>query len=223
MLIALSGFSGKMGESIRELAVHSYEIVDFKSADLQKNKPDVTIDFSSPEQLLKVIKSCLDLKIPLVIGTTGLNSNHLAEISDASNKIPICLDANFSPGVHKLISNIEAFLTSTQEKITGITINEIHHTNKVDAPSGTALMIQKKILERFSDLNLNFNIHSERKGDVYGIHKVSLVGNESIVCTFEHKAESRIIFADGAIKAAKLLINKKPNLYSIKDFLPDLL
>ena len=194
-----------------------------KAADLQKNKPDVTIDFSSPEQLLKVINSCLELKIPLVIGTTGLNSNHLAEISDASNKIPICLDANFSPGVHKLISNIEAFLTSAQEKITGITINEIHHTNKVDAPSGTALMIQKKILERFSDLNLNFNIHSERKGDVYGIHQVSLLGNESIVCTFEHKAESRIIFADGAIKAAKLLINKKPNLYSIKDFLPDLL
>ena len=223
MLIALSGFSGKMGESIRELAVHSYEVVDFKSTDLQKNEPDVTIDFSSPEQLLKVIKSCLELKIPLVIGTTGLNSNHLAEISDASKKIPICLDANFSPGVHKLISNIEVFLTSTQEKITGITINEIHHTNKVDAPSGTALMIQNKILERFSDLNLNSNIHSERKGDVYGIHQVSLLGNESIVCTFEHKAESRIIFADGAIKAAKLLINKKPNLYSITDFLPDLL
>ena len=223
MLIALSGFSGKMGESIRELAVHSYEIVDFKSADLQKNKPDVTIDFSSPDQSLKVINSCLELKIPLVIGTTGLNSNHLAKISDASNKIPICLDANFSPGVHKLISNIEAFLTSTKEKITGITINEIHHINKVDAPSGTALMIQKKILERFSDLNLNFNMHSERKGDVYGIHQVSLLRNGSIVCTFEHKAESRIIFADGAIKAAKLLINKKPNLYSIKDFLSDLL
>tara|TARA_B100001248_G_scaffold192699_1_gene147815 strand:- start:3907 stop:4578 length:672 start_codon:yes stop_codon:yes gene_type:complete len=223
MLIALSGFSGKMGESIRELAAHSYEIADFKSADLQKNKPDVTIDFSSPDQSLKVIKSCLELKIPLVIGTTGLHSNHLAKISDASNKIPICLDANFSPGVHKLISNIEAFLTSTKEKITGITINEIHHINKVDAPSGTALMIQKKILERFSDLNLNFNMHSERKGDVYGIHQVSLLDNESIVCTFEHKAESRIIFADGAIKAAKLLINKKPNLYSIKDFLPDLL
>ncbi len=223
MLIALSGFSGKMGESIRELAVHSYEVVDFKSADLQKNKPDATIDFSSPDQSLKVVNSCLELKIPLVIGTTGLNSNHLAEISDASNKIPICLDANFSPGVHKLISNIQAFLTSAQEKITGITINEIHHTNKMDAPSGTALMIQKNIQERFSDLNLNFNIHSERKGDVYGIHQVSLLCNESIVCTFEHKAENRSIFADGAIKAAKLLINKKPNLYSIKDFLPDLL
>ena len=223
MLIALSGFSGKMGESIRELAAHSYEIADFKSADLQKNKPDVTIDFSSPDQSLKVIKSCLELKIPLVIGTTGLHSNHLAKISDASNKIPICLDANFSPGVHKLISNIEAFLTSAQEKITGITINEIHHTNKVDAPSGTALMIQSNILERFSDLNLNFNLLSERKGDVYGIHQVSLLSNETIICTFEHKAESRIIFADGSIKAAKLLINKKPNLYSIKDFLPDLL
>ena len=73
MLIALSGFSGKMGESIRELAAHSYEIADFKSADLQKNKPDVTIDFSSPDQSLKVINSCLELKIPLVIGTTGLS------------------------------------------------------------------------------------------------------------------------------------------------------
>ena len=223
MLIALSGFSGKMGESIKEVADNSYQIVDFKSADLQKNKPDVIIDFSSPDQSLKVIKCCLKLKIPLVIGTTGLNSNHVAEISDASNKIPICLDANFSPGVHKLISNIEAFLTSAQEKITGITISEIHHTNKVDAPSGTALMIQRNILERFSDLNLSFNMLSERKGDVYGIHQVSLLSNESIVCTFEHKAENRSIFANGAIKAAKLLINKKPNLYSIKDFLPDLL
>ena len=223
MLIALSGFSGKMGESIRELAVHSYEIVDFKSADLQKNKPDAIIDFSSPDQSLNVIKSCLKLKIPLVIGTTGLNSNHLAEISDASNKIPICLDANFSPGVHKLISNIEAFLKSAKEKITGITINEIHHAHKVDAPSGTALMIQKNIQEKFSDLNLKFNLHSVRKGDAYGIHQVSLLGNESIVCTFEHKAENRGIFAGGAIKAAELLTNKKPNLYSIKDFLPDLL
>jgi len=223
MLIALSGFSGKMGDSIRELAVNSHKIVDFKTADFQKNKPDVIIDFSSPDQSLKAIKGSLEFKIPLVIGTTGLNSNHLAEIFDASNEIPICLDANFSPGVHKLISNIEAFLANAQEKITGITINEIHHTNKVDAPSGTALMIQRNILERFSDLNLNFNMHSKRKGDVYGIHQVSLLSNESIVCTFEHKAESRIIFADGAIKAAKLLINKKPNLYSIKDFLPDLL
>ena len=152
MLIALSGFSGKMGESIKEVADNSYQIVDFKSSDLQKNKPDVIIDFSSPDQSLKVIKCCLKLKIPLVIGTTGLNSNHVAEISDASNKIPICLDANFSPGVHKLISNIEAFLTSAQEKITSITISEIHHTNKVDAPSGTALMIQRNILERFSTL-----------------------------------------------------------------------
>lgn len=223
MLIALSGFSGKMGESIKEVANSSYQIVDFKSADLQKNKPDVIIDFSSPDQSLKVIKCCLKLKIPLVIGTTGLNSNHVAEISDASNRIPICLDANFSPGVHKLISNIEAFLTSAQEKITGITISEIHHTNKVDAPSGTALMIQRNILERFSDLNLTFNMLSERKGNVYGIHQVSLLSNESIVCTFAHKAENRSIFANGAIKAAKLLINKKPNLYSIKDFLPDLL
>jgi len=223
MLIALSGFSGKMGESIREVAINSYEIVDFKSADLQKNKPDVIIDFSSPDQSLKVIKCCLKLKIPLVIGTTGLNSNHVAEISDASNKIPICLDANFSPGVHKLISNIEAFLTSAQEKITGITISEIHHSNKADAPSGTALMIQRNILERFSDLNLSFNMLSERKGDVYGIHQVSLLSNESIVCTFKHKAENRSIFANGAIKAARLLMNKKPNLYSIKDFLPDLL
>ena len=223
MLIALSGFSGKMGEIIRESVVNSYEIVDFKSVDLQKNKPDVIIDFSSPDQSLKVIKSSLESKIPLVIGTTGLNSNHLASISDASNKIPICLDANFSPGVHRLISNIEAFLTNTQEKITGIIINEIHHTNKVDAPSGTALMIQRIILERFSDLNLNFNLLSERKGDVYGVHQVSLLSNETIICTFEHKAESRIIFADGAIKAAKLLINKKPSLYSIKDFLPNLL
>ena len=86
-----------MGESIKEVADNSYQIVDFKSADLQKNKPDVIIDFSSPDQSLKVIKCCLKLKIPLVIGTTGLNSNHVAEISDASNKIPICLDANFSP------------------------------------------------------------------------------------------------------------------------------
>ncbi len=223
MLIALSGFSGKMGESIRELADNSYKIADFKSADLQNNKPDVIIDFSSPDQSLKVIKSSLEFKIPLVIGTTGLNSNHLATISDASKKIPICLDANFSPGIHRMISNVEAFLTNAQEKITGITINEIHHINKVDAPSGTALMIQSNILERFSDLNLNFNLLSERKGDVYGIHQVSLLSNETIICTFEHKAESRIIFADGSIKAAKLLINKKPNLYSIKDFLPDLL
>ena len=93
----------------------------------------------------------------------------------------------------------------------------------MDAPSGTALMIQRNILERFSDLNLSFNMLSERKGDVYGIHQVSLLSNESIVGTFAHKAENRSIFANGAIKAAKLLINKKPNLYSIKDFLPDLL
>ena len=212
-----------MGESIREVAVNSYEIADFKSIDLQKNKPDVIIDFSSPDQSLKAIKGSLEFKIPLVIGTTGLNSNHVATISDASNKIPICLDANFSPGVHRLISNVEAFLASSEKKITGITINEIHHTNKVDAPSGTALMIQRNILERFSDWNLNFNMLSERKGDVYGIHQVSLLSNESILCTFVHKAENRVIFADGAIKAAELLINKKPNLYSIKDFLPDLL
>ena len=122
-----------------------------------------------------------------------------------------------------MASNIETFITSAQEKITCVAINEIHHTKKLDAPSGTALMIKRNILERFSDLNLKFKMLSERKGDVYGIHQVSLLSNESILCTFEHKAENRSIFADGAIKAAKLLINKKPNLYSIKDFLSDLL
>tara|TARA_B100001093_G_C26520241_1_gene881442 strand:- start:9 stop:668 length:660 start_codon:yes stop_codon:yes gene_type:complete len=212
--IYISGLSGKMGSSISEVLINdkTTSIVndDIKNA-------DVVIDFSRPESSLEVLKKCVNYEKPVLIGTTGFNENQIKTIIKASNKIPILLSYNMSKGIFILKKSIKNFLSSNELSLECI-IEEVHHRNKVDSPSGTAIELQRLIQENDISNNVSsINIKSERTLDVFGIHKVIFFNNSENI-QFKHEALSRKVFANGAVSIAKLILNNEPKLYTTEDF-----
>ena len=137
-----------MGQSIRNLLDTSSIITvqDFKAEKKDNSTQSLVIDFSSPDCLSKILKTCVDQRLPLVIGTTGLNTNHQELIIQAKQTIPILMASNMSIGIANLKQAIKSFLMSSQESFK-CNVVEIHHTHKVDAPSGTALEIVRFLEE----------------------------------------------------------------------------
>ena len=213
LILFLNGASGKMGSSIiNQLSkIENISIID-SIVDC-----DVVVDFSRPESSIKIIKKCIENRKPIVIGTTGFNNEQLQTIKEASQVIPVSLSYNMSKGIFFLKELIKDFLLKNKHNFECV-IHEVHHTEKVDAPSGTAIELEKTI--KTNDTNKIISsvcIESERASDVNGIHEVRFFNkNESIL--FKHEALSRNIFSDGAIAIAKAIIKKEPNLYSVKDF-----
>ena len=212
--IYISGLSGKMGSSISEVLINdkTTSIVndDIKNA-------DVVIDFSRPESSLEVLKKCVNYEKPVLIGTTGFNENQIKTIIKASNKIPILLSYNMSKGIFILKKSIKNFLSSNELSLECI-IEEVHHRNKVDSPSGTAIELQRLIQENDISNNVSsINIKSERTLDVFGIHKVVFFNNSENI-EFKHEALSRKVFATGAVNIAKLILKNEPKLYTTEDF-----
>ena len=212
--IYINGLSGKMGSSICDLSTNDKTISivndDIKNA-------DVVIDFSRPDSSLKVLNQCIHYKKPLLIGTTGFNENQIKTIQEAAKEIPILLSFNMSKGIFTLKKSIKDFLSSN-EHILECVIEEVHHKNKVDSPSGTAIELQTLIQDNNLSNNVtSINIKSERTLDVFGIHKVVFFNNSENI-EFKHEALSRKVFANGAIKIAKLILNNEPKLYSTEDF-----
>ena len=212
--IYINGLSGKMGSSICGLSTNDKTISivndDIKNA-------DVVIDFSRPDSSLKVLNQCIHYKKPLLIGTTGFNENQIKTIQEAAKEIPILLSFNMSKGIFTLKKSIKDFLSSN-EHILECVIEEVHHKNKVDSPSGTAIELQTLIKDNNLSNNVtSINIKSERTSDVFGIHKVVFFNNLENI-EFKHEALSRKVFANGAIKIAKLILNNEPKLYSTEDF-----
>jgi 4-hydroxy-tetrahydrodipicolinate reductase len=211
--IYVNGLSGKMGSSILNQVSKIEDILITESI----ANCDAVIDFSRPESSLKILNQCLENKIPLVIGTTGFNNDQLQIIKEASKHIPLLLSYNMSKGVYALKKSIKDFLSKNKDMFECI-IYEIHHTEKVDSPSGTAIEL-KEIIENNDKCNFisSINMESERVSNVNGIHEVRFYNNRDLV-TFKHEALSRNIFSDGAIAIAKSIIKKEPNLYTVKDF-----
>ena len=212
--IYINGLSGKMGSSICDLSTND-ETISIVNDDIKN--ADVVIDFSRPDSSLKVLNQCIDYKKPLLIGTTGFNDNQIKTIQDAAKEIPILLSFNMSKGIFTLKKSIKDFLSSN-EHILECVIEEVHHKNKVDSPSGTAIELQTLIKDNNLSNNVtSINIKSERTLDVFGIHKVVFFNNSENI-EFKHEALSRKVFANGAIKIAKLILNNEPKLYSTEDF-----
>jgi 4-hydroxy-tetrahydrodipicolinate reductase len=211
--IYVNGLSGKMGSSILNQVSKIEDILIIESI----ANCDAVIDFSRPESSLKILNQCLENKIPLVIGTTGFNNDQLQIIKEASKHIPLLLSYNMSKGIYALKKSIKDFLSKNKDMFECI-IYEIHHTEKVDSPSGTAIEL-KEIIENNDKCNFisSINMESERVSNVNGIHEVRFYNNRDLV-TFKHEALSRNIFSDGAIAIAKSIIKKEPNLYTVKDF-----
>ena len=195
---------------------------------------NVIIDFTVPKCTLEILKIAVKLKKKVVIGTTGFKKEEEDLIKKISKKIPILKAGNMSLGVNLLM-----YLTEITSKALGKSflskVYEVHHKHKKDYPSGTALMLGKGIADGKSKkfygmigkkyLNkksfpygnkINFN--SIRKGEVVGEHEVTFSSGKEIV-TLNHESFDRALYSEGALTAAKWLLNKKPGLYSMRDLL----
>ena len=211
--IYINGLSGKMGITLKNLIKNEPNLEIVKTI----KDSDLIIDFSRPESTTLVLQEAQQQKKPIIIGTTGFNDDEVKSIDEASKNIPILLSFNMSKGIFYLKKNIKNFLKDNLDSFE-CTISETHHTEKVDAPSGTAIELKK-----FIELNNNQNqissieIKSNRILDVFGIHEV-IFYNENNHISFKHEALSRNIFADGAIFIAKSIMGKSPGMYSVQDF-----
>jgi len=199
--------------------------LDVPISDSFNGKIGVIIDFSSPEALSKSLDEARKRQIPLVIGTTGLKAEHSAAIEQAAAEIPVICAPNFSVGVNLLFKIAEQVAWALGEEYDAEII-EVHHRFKADAPSGTALGLAKAIAKA-REVNLeqvaNYGRHGrtgERPKDQIGIHAVragDVVGDHTVIfsCLGErieliHRAHTRDAFAQGALRAAKFLVNERP-------------
>jgi 4-hydroxy-tetrahydrodipicolinate reductase len=218
--VLLIGAAGRMGKTVLDLAQSDGEIEIAGQCDLgdsiepaMKNC-DVAIDFSQAESIDEIGRAALQHGKPLVIGTTGHSQQQRKTIDDTAHSVAIVLASNFSVGV-----NVLFWLTQKAAELLGADFSpeivETHHKMKKDAPSGTA----KTLAEILKPVrNSEIPIQSIREGDVVGDHTVIFSGpGESLELT--HRAANRGIFAGGALRAAKWIINKPPGLYSMQDVL----
>ena len=197
-------------------------------------KTDVIIDFTVPDCTLEILKIASKLKKKVVIGTTGFNKNEENLIKKFSKKIPILKAGNMSLGVNLLMYLTEIASKSLDDEYIS-KIFEMHHKHKKDYPSGTALMlckgiadgknkslynlIGKKFLNKKSfPYGKKINFNSIRKGEIIGEHEVKFSNGKEII-TLNHEAFDRTLYSDGALIAAKWLMEKKPGLYSMRDLL----
>ena len=208
-----------MGQAIQAQCKQSdVKAMDFQAATKDLNNISAVIDFSSPEGLTARVNFCIENSIPLISGTTGLSAEQLETLRTAKKFIPILLASNMSLGVSNLKSSIEQYLLSISTP-SKCKIIEIHHTNKKDSPSGTAIEIQS-FLENLpgSKIDGPIDVHSYRIGNIFGVHRIIFENAEGIT-TFQHIANSRNVFARGALKAAKWINTKEAGEYSFADFL----
>lgn len=192
---------------------------------------DVIIDFSSPAGTALLAAAAGETNTPLVIGTTSLHAAALAAIDTAANRVPVVCSANMSPGVNVLIALLKRAAAALPDY--GAEIVELHHKWKRDAPSGTALLLADSIegaRGRKSDLRLGrsgisgprevgeLGIMAIRGGDVVGEHTAYFFGTgERLELT--HRAQSREVFARGALIAARWVANQTPGIYGMEDVL----
>ncbi len=230
MNIALFGY-GKMGKMIEALALKKKHtiaaVIDINDTEIDFSKIDVAIDFSQPSAAFNNIKKCLENNTPIVSGTTGW----LDQYDDAvalcnENNGGFIYASNFSLGVN-LFFELNEYLSKIMAPIRdySVSIEEIHHTQKLDAPSGTAITLAEGIIKNTSYTNWQLDnkethsipIKAIREADVPGTHRIEYKSNvDSIAIT--HTAHNREGFALGALTAAEWLIGKH-GVFSMKDVL----
>ena len=246
MKILICGVSGRMGREVASMAlagmrgavpVAGYDIVPVDTREFPtytdwsavKEAPDCIIDFSHHAGTAAMLAYACEKKIPVVLATTGHDEAELAVIADAAKKIPLFHSANMSLGV-ALLAEL-AKMTAKTFPDADIEIIEKHHNRKLDAPSGTALLLAKAIqtVRARSKLVLGrsgqakrtpdeIGIHAIRMGNIVGEHEV-IVGTDTQTITLKHEAHSRALFAEGAIAAAAFLVGKPVGLYDMKSMI----
>src|SRR3954467_6153844 len=179
---------------------------------IDQDHADVIVDFSAPAALQASLDRAVSAGVPILIGTTGLDAQADKHIADAAKSVAGLRAANTSLGVTLLAELVER-AAAVLGPDWDIQISETHHRNKIDAPSGTALMLGK-LAEVASGRSVGYA--SLRGGTVAGDHDVAFLGPEERLI-LSHRAESRMIFARGALAAARFLVGKPAGLYSMRD------
>ena len=207
--------------------------VDLNTEALFK-KVDLIIDFTIPKCTFQVLKIAAKLKKRVVIGTTGFTKKEEDLIKKFSKKIPILKAGNMSLGINLLMYLTEIASSSLGKNFLS-KIFEIHHRHKKDYPSGTALMLgrgiavgknknfynllgKKYLNKKTFPFGKKINFNSIRRGEIIGEHEVKFSNGKEII-TLNHEAFDRALYSEGALSAAKWLINKKPGLYSMRNLM----
>lgn len=245
--IILSGANGKMGKTIQSVVAghENCEIVAgvdlntqsdnfpiYDSIDKVQEQADVVIDFTNPVLIDGLLDYSKKTSTPLVIGTTGFNDNQKKQIEKASEESAVFFTYNMSLGIN-LLANLAKKAADILGKDFDIEIVEKHHNQKIDAPSGTALMLADAICEEFDEpLKYEYDRHSKREkrskneigmhsvrgGTIVGEHEIIFAGRDEII-TLSHSARSKEIFAVGAVNAAEFMKDKSCGMYSMKDLI----
>lgn len=241
--LLISGATGRMGRQVfQEASSHGFTVVAGlgrkadsglpfpvyrRFADIRE-KPEVVIDFSSPHLLGQLLDYLVNNHLPGVLCTSGYSKEQMDEIARAAKGIPIIQSANMSRGIYtlrKLAAQAAAMLPDFD-----IEIIEKHHSLKADSPSGTAMQLLSAVRKENSRVihgregelqprpHEEIGIHAIRGGTVTGEHEVGFYGNNEVI-TISHQAQSRGVFAAGALQAAEWLLGKGPGLYGMKEFI----
>ena len=247
MDLIVHGATGRMGRLICQLALQQGHTIAAKvAADAPQNSPndfrrlsdcpadlcaaaDCVIDFSNHAATAELLTFCKEHRLPVVIATTGQTEAEKVRILEASKEIPVFFSANLSIGIAVLADLARRAAAAFPQA--DIEIVEMHHDQKLDVPSGTALMLAGAIQTVRTDSTLlvgrhengkrtarEIGIHSIRLGNEVGTHEILIsTGNE--VLTLRHEAKNRALFADGALAAAAFLTGKPAGLYSMQDMM----
>ena len=225
-------------------AVAGHEVAD--EADLpqllDERDPDVLVDFTLPDPSTRYVQACADAGVAAVVGTTGFTDDQLDRIADAADAVPVLRASNFARGVMALRRSIREAVAALPDY--DVELTETHHNRKRDAPSGTALTIlddvddvregagsRSESADADADAGTDrvhgregerpradgeVGVHARRAGDVTGEHELLLAGNHEVL-TLTHRAESRGVFAAGALDAADWLVGRPAGEYDFED------
>lgn len=245
MNIILNGAAGVMGQKVADSIAQSEDCTLVASVSLEletceeagtyntiadcKADADIVIDFSHHAATADLLAYCRERKLPVVIATTGQTDEERAMIADAANDIPVFYSGNMSIGI--AVTCELAKKAASMFPDADIEIVEAHHNRKLDVPSGTALMIANSVKEAKEDAQFvigrheagkrqkqDVGIHSLRLGNVVGMHEVMITtGRETI--TIKHEAHDRALFADGAMAAARFIVDKPAGMYNMQEMM----
>ena len=246
--IVICGANGKMGQTIYRCVkdrddckiiggvdLNTEKYADFpiySSVSELPEKPDVIIDYSHPSCLSSLLEYCKTNGTPVVLATTGYSDEQISEIKKAASQIPVFFSWNMSLGINLLVELAKKATAILGDRF-DIEIVEKHHKQKIDAPSGTALMIANAINEtRNNEMNYVYDRHSQRKkredneigihsvrgGTIVGVHEVLFAGNDETI-TISHSAASKTVFAEGSVNAAIFIRNKEAGLYDMNSII----
>ena len=246
--IVICGANGKMGQTIYRCVrdrddckiiggvdLNTEKYADFpiySSVSELPEKPDVIIDYSHPSCLSSLLEYCKTNGTPVVLATTGYSDEQISEIKKAASQIPVFFSWNMSLGINLLVELAKKATAILGDKF-DIEIVEKHHNQKIDTPSGTALIIANAIYEtRNNEMNYVYDRHSQRKkredneigihsvrgGTIVGVHEVLFAGNDETI-TISHSAASKTVFAEGSVNAAIFIKNKEAGLYDMNSII----